>query len=218
LTVIDDITDFDWLEENEVRDRVQDVVQDLAYFLQSLDRDNCQLKEIDIELLNPEYDGVLTPINIINSMPFLQRLSICWTGVTNLTGITYNQTILLTHLDLKLYSGKKHLSDCYTIRHIQSMLYNLPFLQSFSLGCFENQLYCIALNFKENPKLEYFQYYDRGPRNIIRIVQNRQTKWYIPKQNSLKEEEPPNDGYMFRTIQFLSSIRRLIINKVEYSL
>jgi hypothetical protein len=207
LTVIDDERK-NWRNRNKV--------QDLAYFLQSLNRDNCHLKEIDIELLDPEHDE-LTPIKIIDCIPSLQRLSMCWNGATNRTGITYNRTIRLTHLDLKFDHAMKPTTDCYTIRYIKDMLYNLPFLQSFSLSCFQNQLRCIALDFKENPKLEYFQFYDRGPRNNIRIVQNRQTKWYIPNQNSLKEE-PPNDGRMFRTIYFLFSIRRLIINKVEYCL
>jgi hypothetical protein len=132
------------------------VLQDLAYFLQSLNRDNCQLKEIDIDLLNPDNIGLLTPIKIINCIPFLQRLSI-WTGATNQTGRTYNRTIRLTHLDLKFDYDMKPTKEYDTIQHIQSMLYNLSFLQSFSLGCFENQLCRIALDFKENPKLEYFQ-------------------------------------------------------------
>jgi hypothetical protein len=191
-------------------------VQDLVYFLQSLNRDNCQLKEIDIVLSNHEYDGLLTPIKIIDCIPFLQRLSI-WTGATNLTGITYNRTIRLTHLDLKFDYDMKPTKEYDTIQHIQSMLYNLPFLQSFSLGCFENQLCRIALDFKENSKLEYFQYNDHWAQGIIKIVHNRQIKWYIPKQNSLKKERP-NDRRLFRTIHFLSNIRRLTINKVEYSL
>jgi hypothetical protein len=192
----------------------------LIYYLQSLVKDNCQLKAIDIHVdyYSTDYHfDILTPIQVLDYVPYLQRLSMRWDSTGEMTRIIYNQKTHLIDLDLELFEiDTGYMLEYDTLKHVQDLIYASPLLQSFSITFFSTN---VTLDFEQNTKLIYFNC-TAQPGHSFQIIQNHQTRWYTfdksethSNRNVLKEESQRDNKSI--TLNLPSNIHSLFIYGVE---
>jgi hypothetical protein len=176
-----------------------------------LDKNNCQLKEIEIDVKSGIYDSCSelsesNPIQILNDIPSLQKLSMRqWPGASILSsGIFCNQTTRLTHLELAS-------DDCCTwdfssLQHIQHVIYASPLLRSFSIAMYSDKIHGLTLDLVRNSKIKRVEFF-ASSESICWWIQNDQKERYAPDESDygrLKERHTTTI-YLPSTIQSFSS-------------
>jgi hypothetical protein len=208
--------------------------QFLAYYLNSLDKADCQLKEISIHMndRNPgqiaDHIKLLSPIQMLDYAPSLQTLSMGLSGTWGFNYTTHSQTIQLKHLNLwVLYPyGLDPKWELSTQQHIQQLIYASPLLRSFSLH-FLVKANHMALDFRQNTKLNHINYFIPSNNETIGVIQNSQKKWYsysklgyYRKDDVFTEDSQRNCDTYDRGIvlHLLPTIRSLYIWDIEHPL
>lgn len=152
--------------------------QHLPYFLQSLDRSNCQLKEANVQasmvmIVSTDNSNALLPCQVLEYVPSLQKLSMPLVG----TRTTNVQTTHLTELALNFNLNNKDTKLKYNIQqYIQYLIQASPLLQSFSILSGSN-IYGVVFDFQRNTQLKLIRHIKRT-RDTIKIIQNHREKWY----------------------------------------
>jgi hypothetical protein len=199
ITKAADMKQFSSLAESNQRNTIYELIMDdttgewisqehLVYFLKSLNKDECQLKAIDIRansrMVSSKADSdALSPNQVLDYIPSLQHLTMRWIGTKEQVHTTLDQTTLLKSLNLELY----HLTyECNSLQHIQDIIQRSPSLQSLSIYLFTKD---ITFDFRQNPKFTHLICFHK-PGDIIKVVQNNQISWYTRR---LAEYEPTEE-------------------------
>jgi hypothetical protein len=202
----------------------------LFYFLQYLDKNNCQLKTIDIiPSGNKRYATTIDSdklflAQILDYVPSLQRLTAPCVGTKESNITTYFQTTnRLTYLALDLCQlDTESLRLEYNAQqYIQDMIYSSPLLRSFTIRL---HYYIDDVSFDLRcTKLTCFKCFSQLG-DTIKVFQNNQTRWYRhsisesnPKKHVLEQMSQNNDTCCF--ILYLPlTIHKLTIHNIKYPL
>lgn len=195
----------------------------LVHFLQSLTKNKGQLNAIDINLeyySTEDLFNVLTPIQVLDYVPSLQRLSMRWDTTRDMKPIIYKQPTHLVELDLELFQlDDGFIPEQNTFNHIQDLIYASPLLQSFSILFWSIDA---IIDLQLNTKLKTFNCSAQDG-YTFQIIQNQQTRQYTfgksetySAQNTHIEEESQRDNGSL-TLHLPPSLHSLFINGTEYS-
>jgi hypothetical protein len=199
----------------------------LVYFLQSLNESDCRLKEIIIGA-NPKTDNsnadfnILSPIQILDYVPCLQKLSMDWIVTKDQANLTCKQTTHLTYLYLILHPFYKMSKlESSALQQIQNIVHKSPLLQSFSVRTLESEA---TLDFQQNTKLKYFKCF-ASIQAQLKITQNNQTKSYTfsasygENRRYVLVQEPLKKNRQYHIILCLpSTLRSIFINHMKFSI